>query len=296
MLSLALLGLALAMPATDQTVAATATAGVGFGYYPLPDNAVTVGQGFGSITLYPGELRDDDAPVPLQPFLQRAFQLQLYGGGGASNQDGHTTNTFGKAGIDASGYPQDHLYLGAALDLTDTSFPNPYGRSLPSVDQIVLEPSIAAGLRLRDVLFAARWIVPVAKNGAADFEAPFYGGVRLSIDAVIHQRVRLFAHGQSQYGGGSGGGGITGTFGRRGWGTLEVSGGHYQYWDSMRGIDWGEGAISTGWMLSASVGMTVGYQYGWRKIDQSGDETRHLLSLTVFYRVLTGSPRAADPR
>lgn len=150
------------------------------------------GQGAAGFTLFGRRIVDDDAPPTLQPYLQRAAQLSVGGGGGAIDFQRNGTpplpdsyRTLGHADVTASGYADRFYgYLGFGVRYLSQTGP---------LTSLALPVDVAAGVRFGDTRVLLGYnLTPTQYNGDV-FRVPFWWGLYARLYSVVERRVSLAA-------------------------------------------------------------------------------------------------------
>jgi hypothetical protein len=217
MLALPLLVTTLALAPTGESFRFSVSAGGSFayssygapapGYYPREQN-LGGNAGLG-LTLYLRRIVDDETPPSLQPFLQRATELHVDGGGGGGQEtwrdlSPHLSYTHGWFDASISGYARGYLYGYAhvGVQYNDASGAlyamGPIGDLAPLASTTLSVPvDVAAGLRHGDLRLSVGWgVTPtqVTSNGATSgFSVPFWGGLHADAAGVVKKRLWLSA-------------------------------------------------------------------------------------------------------
>ena len=157
------------------------------------DGLAVGGQGSFGLTLFGRRIVDDDAPPSLQPYLQRAAQLHVDGGGGglsfsrdASSSLAGNTRTTGFADLNASGYLERfYAYLGIGAHYLS--------QSSGQFTSLTLPIDVAAGVRFGDARLLLGYDITPARYGDGIFDVAFWGGVYARAYGVVGRRLSLGA-------------------------------------------------------------------------------------------------------
>ncbi len=202
--AMVLLAVATAIP--DASSRVQLDAGGAFGYtafappqkgQPFDEHSLS-GSGGAGVTLYPRPLVDDDAPLSLQPFLQRLTTLRLSVGAGGFDTTqsqpyvGERIGTNASAQANADVYVTRHFIAGLSAGLGWSRTRDQYPAS-PTVihDYYSIPLALWAGARFRDTRIDLTWSVsPLSSDGA--WQVPYWYGVSLSVRSVIQRYVDLY--------------------------------------------------------------------------------------------------------
>ena len=236
------------------------------------------------ITVFGRRVVDDDAAPPLQPFLQLAPRFHLEAGGG------HATTHFpayapsavdpiafmtrytthddaGYFDASADGTIARRAYVAAALRLRYDSWgTDNYGGGIvhASSSELLIDASLAAGARWRDLLVFGGWSVTPYRVGADAFAVRFWGGAFAGVRAVVRRRWDLAARVDVLDSGARGEASATFWLRRRFGFTLAVEGGHGAFADSPVTFDRAGGRVAFAWWLAPRLAASLAYAPAWQ--------------------------------
>jgi hypothetical protein len=230
---------------------------------------------------------DDDAPLSLQPFLQRVSSLSLgvSGGGGSFDITDYSEQRWSAgANIGLDGYVHRNLalFMNWSVSVLDVSVPTPTGLIPMGSRTYRLPMNAGFGLRFADVrinLFYS--IAPVAVNGS-NFRQTFWYGVGASLFAVIDRRFVINARIDAADGGATAHAGLTVYLSRK----LSVGGGVSGGQSSTFSNAGGD--LGVAYWFSRLLGVGFSYDVGWLNSVSTGTAAYsniiHTFSLNLFSR------------
>jgi hypothetical protein len=250
------------------------------------------------------KLVDDDAPLSLQPFLQRKTTLSLFGNGAGLSSDwnqgalrvAHRDWRQGSVTMSAGGYIRSRFYLSGSVGFSYTAWNDrvPWsGGPIPappsSVSMTTLALSAVLGWRIVDTLLYAGWGVTVVSNGDsnAPSRVPFWGGAYAGAQTVLKRRIELQASVGVLDGGASARAWGEIFFGRRLGIFAGVYGGAGKSSDTNDPFrySFAGGEVGVGLWMSPRVRLDITYAPSWEKPDRSSDEIYHYLMFTLVARL-----------
>ena len=265
------------------------------------------GEGSAGVTLFARRLRDDDAPPSLQAFLQRATDVHLGGSGfgGASaypNLDGSGPGrsiSFSGGSANASAEATlGWLYLSLALDV-DYSLSNIPAGLYPafSYSELIVDPSLTAGIRWRRLLLYGGWSVEPYRYNTGSFEVEHWNRARAGFRAVLRRSIDLSASVTVLDGGAAAVASLEVWIARRLGVAVSVNGGHGTYYlDSSTLYDAAGGSVELDCWLTHNEELSVNYTASWRHADSAltgndglndynvGDSVSHVVTLSFRER------------
>jgi hypothetical protein len=273
------------------------------------------------VTVFHRRIVDDDAPPPLQPFLQRVARFHLDAGGGGASvvypfrtfspQEPATFLVPYRSSIDqfrvaarADGYVWRGLYLGAGFGVDyatwrpageftiDGFSPSP---SLPHLasSELSLNASVSAGLRWRDVLVVAGWSVSPYRIGADRMTVRFWGSAFVAGHIVVRRFIDLALRAGVLEAGAEADASVTVWLRRRVGVGLGVHGGHGAYVDSPVIYDRAGGRATIAWWIGPRIAASLSYAPVWQRTTAVAglgtaitnfSSVAHVLALTVSSR------------
>jgi hypothetical protein len=244
------------------------------------------------VSVFPGRpLVDDDAPLSLQPFLQRAFRLQAAGGFSGNDVEvdsalippTHQRSQLGFFQVSAEGYPGGHLYAAASVQVASSAFriTDMFGPG-PISSTLAVPVSATFGARFGDLLVAASWTVTPSQTDTAPWRVsqPTAG---LSAQWVLRRRWSFTASATWLDGGAQASGGADLFFGRLLDVFASVDGGH----QSPGGLlsDFAGGRVGAFLWISRFFGAGLSYAAHWTDYPGiSVSQVTHAIQLTVASR------------
>jgi hypothetical protein len=136
------------------------------------------------------KLIDDDAPLSLQPFLQRPWILRVSGRGDGSEitlAAGTAKSSGGELKLSAEGHPHRHVYLRGELAVAYSTAGELHTLKLPA--------SLTLGARFYDVaLYAGYGVTPSRSSLTGNFQVAYWGGAFTGVTAVVKRSARLDAN------------------------------------------------------------------------------------------------------
>jgi len=253
------------------------------------------GSGRLRVAVYPlRPLVDDDAPLGLQPFLQRAFRLLATGSffGSDTEVDAisiaptHQRAQTGTFVIGAEGYPDRRFYAAASLQVQSIAsrITGMFGPQ-PISSTTAASVTASLGVRVGDALVAGSWTVLASQTDAASFvtHMPTPG---LSAQVVLRRRWSLSAALTVLEGGAQASGGADLFFGRRLDVSASVNGGHAAPSGGLTS-DFAGGRIGAFFWQSRFFGVGLSYAPQWTRYTTGANgisQVAHLWQLTVATR------------
>jgi hypothetical protein len=287
-----------------------------------PSGHEFAGTGVLGLTVFGRRLVDDDAPMPLQAYLQRVPRFHIAGGGGGSSAEYpieimatqspsrflyRTKHADASAGASADGYVGRWAYLRAAIevnytvwdDTSDSRVVGGFGSTTPihvgpkNPDELALPISAEAGLRLGDWRVSAGWSVTPYQLGNADLNVRFWGGAFIAGYAVFRRSIGVGARVNVLEGGASVDASASFWLGRRLGLLVGVSGGRGTYFDLPAVYDRAGGRVGVEYWMSSRWAASLSYAPSWqhtlplreaRIVDSDASQIEHLLPLTLTVR------------
>jgi hypothetical protein len=263
----------------------------------VTDEFGLAGNGRLRVSLYPCRpLIDDDAPLSLQPFLQRAFRVQASGGffGSDTEVDSvgldptHQRSQSGFFQALAEGYPSEHLYAAASVQVQSSAFrisrPAMFGGDGPISTTLAVPVSASLGARVGDLLIAGTWTVTPLQTDSAPWRVrmPTPG---LNAQVVVRRRWSFAASLTVLEGGAQASGGADLFFGRALDVFASVNGGH-QTPAGGSTSDFAGGRVGAFFWQSRWFGAGLAYAPQWTRFGgvSTVSQVAHLLQLTVSSR------------
>lgn len=282
-------------------------------------------------SLFHRRISDDDAPPPLQPFLQRVWTFSVDAGGSAtdstypalvlnpqvpsifesqlrmSDRGGHGT-------LSADGWIGRYVSVAARLGLRyDRWQPDPSGQAIggfgnvtpigdgvqPQLDssELALDAAASVGVRWRDLHVSAGWGVVAYRIGSDALHVNFWGGAFVDARAVIRRRVDVQAHVALLDGGAAASGDVTVWLRRRFGLTLGAEGAHGAFADSPARYDRAGGHVGVAWWLVSRIAVSLRYAPAWQSptplIGLGGVVTNYSRVEHVVTLTMTARPRTA---
>jgi hypothetical protein len=228
----------------------------------------SAGAGF---TVFGRRVVDDDAPPALQPFLQRAAELHVDGGGGGFHfeppngaplvaDDGSN----GYVDVSASAYFAHYLWAqlsaGVRYGVETTRFSDD---TRTNTNTLGIPLGLAVGPRIGDVRVLVGWSVEPSRTLDESFKVPFWGDVSAQVYAVIRRRIALDAEIDVLEGGAGAVAGATFYPARRfGIGAF-ARGSHTYDATSMVAVDHAGGGLHLETWINPRVSIAVEYELDW---------------------------------
>ena len=169
-------------------------------------------------------------------------------------------------------------------------------------NELLVNASLSAGLRWRELLFTAGWGVTPYRLGSDAIQVRFWGGAFVGVRAVVSRFIELAARIEVLDGGAVVDGVATVWLRRRFGVSAGVTGGHGAFVDSAVVFDRVGGHVGLTAWLSARMAATLSYAPAWQSatpVDGFGTAVTefsvvaHLVTLTVTSRPppFRGTPR-----
>ena len=245
------------------------------------------GSGSAGGTLYVGApIVDDDAPLSLQPFLQRASTLSLTAsvGGGTFRYDagGEVKNLNGGAGIGANVFATRALAITAGFSAFGSGYP-----ALPGSKTTTLLAG-SLGLGVRGDLGTLAWRI----DGRYAF-TPFHDGTRwlttwgsvtFGLRAAFARRVLIDLGGTVSASGGGAAVDLYVHFGKRFALFVGAAASHGEFVDTHRGYTAVSGNAGFSWWLTDTVGVSLSAGPGAQLIADQDRNLGVVGGATVFTR------------
>ncbi|HEY2747023.1 MAG TPA: hypothetical protein VGL86_20510 [Polyangia bacterium] len=235
--------------------------------------AGSAGAGF---TVFGRRVVDDDAPPALQPFLQRAAELHIDGGGGGFHflppsgaelvaDDGSN----GYVDVSASAYFARYLYaqLSAGVRYSvETTRLADFTRT--NTNTLGIPLGLAVGPRFGDVRIILGWSVEPVRTLDDSFKVPFWGEVSAQVYAVVRRCIALDAEIDVLEGGAGAVAGVTFFPARRfGIGAF-ARGSHIFDATSTRAVDHAGGVLRFETWVNPRVAVAVEYDLDWDQFSE----------------------------
>ena len=267
------------------------------GTTPDEQTGLTLGGGAGpELTIFGKRVIDDDAPVSLQPYLQRVNIFHFTAGGSASSSlDSRgvvgSSSFGGGVTADAKIFLSPNLFLGLGFGvLQSTRAPNNFGQTSVTLR---LPTGVNLGVRFFDAQLAVAYQIdpaePVPLNGGkSSFSVPFWGNVSVSGFFVVRRRAALSARVSVEEGGASARVGVTGYFGRRLSLWADLYGGKSTLHDYGTPLPYGWLGGELGFFIwtNRMVGLGLSYSPTWRSYEATPPTNlSHVFSFTVRSRL-----------
>lgn len=152
------------------------------------------------VSYYPEAVQEDDAPLGLQPFLQRASKVELFamGGGNFSHVrfDKLEVDTWQRdlaVSLSADTYLKPYLAVGGSVGfgrMLEGYYLSPDFRMGKSGQNQYVPLGIGIGIRFANTRINARYQLTVADPGSG-FKLVGYGQGELGVETVILRRLRI---------------------------------------------------------------------------------------------------------
>jgi hypothetical protein len=266
---------------------------------PTRTTSSTVGAATAGVSYYPTAVSDDDAPAPLQPFLQRASILHLEGGGGGGEgtigrSDGldvaHATLASGHADVSAAAYFMPHIHLMASVGVHDDVSSYAGGKKLTT---LTIPIAAGFGVRFYDVMLSAGWSFAPTQVNSGPLDVVYWGGLFFDAYAVVLKHIELDVNAKILDHGVMVGGHVTWWLDRRLGIGLGAGGGRSDaqstHDEPATSSQFASGVLSLECWMSRRFGAALRYEPGWTKTTSglalSGESVvTHMITLSFLAR------------